>query len=240
MTERHKKLCGILAIIGMVLFVLLLGWFIGRPMLRFVSEPERFRIWVDSHGIWGKVAFVGMSVFQILIALIPGEPLEIGAGYAFGALEGTILCLISVAIGGALVVTLVRRFGIKLVEVFFSTEKIRSLKFLHSTRRLNFLIFLVFLLPGTPKDLLSYFVGLTPIRLRDFLIISTVARIPSIVTSTLGGDALGMQKYILATIAFAATLVISGIGILLYRRLCEKENKAAAEEVLPEEESRDR
>lgn len=115
MTDRQKKIWGIAAIIALVVFTGLLCWFVGRPMIRFVSEPDEFREWVDSHGIWGRVAFIGMVIFQIIVAIIPGEPLEIGAGYAFGALEGTILCLIGAVLGGAIVVLLVRRYGIRLV-----------------------------------------------------------------------------------------------------------------------------
>ena len=126
MTDRQKKIWGIATIIGLVVFMGLLCWFVGRPMIRFVSEPEKFRLWVDEHGIWGRLAFIGMVIFQIIVAIIPGEPLEIGAGYAFGAVEGTILCLTGAVLGGAIVVLLVRRYGIKLVEVFFPKEKIMS------------------------------------------------------------------------------------------------------------------
>ena len=225
MTDRHKKICGILVIIGLVIFTALLCWYVGRPMVKFVSQPEEFRLWVDSHGLWGRLAFVGMVIFQIVIAFVPGEPLEIGAGYAFGAVEGTLLCLAAAALGSALVVLLVRRFGVKLVEVFFPREKILSLRFLQDSKRLNLLVFMVFLIPGTPKDLLCYFVGLTDIRIRDWMLISFFARIPSVITSTIGGNALGEKNYVFAAAVFAATLLISIIGILLYRHICRKENE---------------
>lgn len=225
MNDRQKKIWGIAVIIGLVAFMGLLCWFVGRPMLRFVSEPEMFRQWVDGHGIWGRIAFIGMMIFQIIVAVIPGEPLEIGAGYAFGAVEGTILCLIGAVLGGAIVVMLVRRYGVKLVEVFFSREKIMSLRFMQDSRRLELLVFIVFLIPGTPKDLLCYAVGLTNLRMRDWLLISLVARIPSIITSTIGGNALGEQNYGFAVAVFAVTLTISLFGILIYRHICRKENE---------------
>lgn len=197
-------------------------------MIRFVSEPEKFRLWVDEHGIWGRLAFIGMVILQIIVAIIPGEPLEIGAGYAFGAVEGTILCLIGAVLGGAIVVLLVRRYGIKLVEVFFPKEKIMSLRFMQDSRRLELLVFIVFMIPGTPKDLLCYAVGLTNLRMRDWLWISLVARIPSIITSTIGGNALGERNYVFAAAVFAVTLLISLGGILLYRHICRKENEELA------------
>lgn len=228
MTDRQKKIWGIATIIGLVVFMGLLCWFVGRPMIRFVSEPEKFRLWVDEHGIWGRLAFIGMVIFQIIVAIIPGEPLEIGAGYAFGTVEGTILCLIGAVLGGAIVVLLVRRYGIKLVEVFFPKEKIMSLRFMQDSRRLELLVFIVFMIPGTPKDLLCYAVGLTNLRMRDWLWISLVARIPSIITSTIGGNALGERNYVFAAAVFAITLFISLGGILLYRHICRKENEELA------------
>lgn len=228
MTDRQKKIWGIATVIGLVVFMGLLCWFVGRPMIRFVSEPEKFRLWVDEHGIWGRLAFIGMVIFQIIVAIIPGEPLEIGAGYAFGTVEGTILCLIGAVLGGAIVVLLVRRYGIKLVEVFFPKEKIMSLRFMQDSRRLELLVFIVFMIPGTPKDLLCYAVGLTNLRMRDWLWISLVARIPSIITSTIGGNALGERNYVFAAAVFAVTLLISLGGILLYRHICRKENEELA------------
>lgn len=219
LTEAHKKKIYLFAIIVALIFIAAVGYLVGKPMVEFVREPERFRAWVDSSGFASRVIFVGMVVFQLIIALIPGEPLEMGAGYAFGAVEGTILCIIGCVIGSALVFLIVRRFGVKLVEVFFPREKIRSLRFLQDSRRLNLLTFIVFFIPGTPKDLLSYFIGLTDMKLGTWLCITAVARIPSIVTSTVTGDALGLKDYQFALIAFGVTLALSLLGILVYRRL---------------------
>lgn len=219
MTEGHKKLAAWLAGVVVVLFAVLVAWRIGVPMVQFVSQPQAFRDWVQEYGIWGKLLFVGMVILQVIVAIIPGEPLEIGAGYAFGAVEGTLLCLIGIVIGSTLVFLLVRKLGIRLVEVFFPIEKIRSLRFLQDSKRLNRLVFLVFFIPGTPKDLLCYFVGLTEMKLPTWVAISFFARIPSVVTSTLGGDALGTQSYLQAAIVFGAAGIISAVGLYFYHRL---------------------
>ena len=84
MTDRQKKIWGIATVIGLVVFMGLLCWFVGRPMIRFVSEPEKFRLWVDEHGIWGRLAFIGMVIFQIIVAIIPDRRrvcLRGGGGY---------------------------------------------------------------------------------------------------------------------------------------------------------------
>lgn len=104
-----------------------------------------------------------------------------GAGYAFGVVEATILCTIGSIIGCAIVFWLARKFGVKFVEAFFSIEKIQNLKFLHDERKRDILSFIIFLIPGMPKDLISYFMGLTDIKLSRWLVISTIARIPAII-----------------------------------------------------------
>ena len=220
LTTKQKKIISVILLVLFLGFSALVAWFIGKPMISLVSEPEKFRDWVESRGILGRLIFIGMTVFQVIIALVPGEPLEIGAGYAFGAVGGTLLCVAGVTIGSLLVFGLVRRFGIRLVEVFFDTGKIKQLKFLQNEKRLDLTTFIVFFLPGTPKDLLTYFVGLTDIKLSKFIFIVSVARMPSIITSTVGGSALGIKRYELAAIVFGGTVIISLLGLFIYNRIC--------------------
>lgn len=223
--KRHRKLASAVSVSVFILFSIAVFYFIGRPMLAFVSEPEKFRLWVFEKGFLGKLAFVGMMALQVIIAIIPGEPLEIGAGYAFGIWEGTFLCLIGQVIGSIVVFLFVKYVGIRAVEAFYSKEKIQSLKFLHEHKQLNLLVFILFFIPGTPKDILTYFVGLTPMNLLTFLLITFFARIPSVITSTIGGNAIGLQNYQFAIAAFAVTLLISVIGIMVYRKITKRHEK---------------
>ena len=222
LTEKQKKRLAAGAVVIFILFSAAVFWFVGRPMIRFARQPELFRAWVEQRGVWGKLAYVGMVLLQVLVAVIPGEPLEICGGYAFGALWGTVLCLLGALLGSVAVFAFVRRFGQPLVEVFFPREKLESLRFLHSSPRRDALLWLIFTVPGTPKDLLCYFAGLTDLSWGKWLLISSVGRIPSIVTSTIGGDALGVQNYQFALIAFAVTLAISGVGLLIHRAVCRR------------------
>ena len=228
--EQRRKRTVALAGLGLVIvFMIVVFWFVGKPMLQFVSEPEQFREWVDSSGVWGRLAFIGMVMFQVFVAIIPGEPLEIGAGYAFGAVEGTLLCILATTLSSMAIFLIVKRYGMKFVTLFVTEEKIHSLKFLQNTHRLNLIAFLLFFIPGTPKDVLTYIVGLTPMRLRTWVLIATVARIPSVITSTIGGDALGTQNYLFAVIVFVVTALISGVGVLAYRKITQHHQKKEQE-----------
>lgn len=223
-TEKHGKIIAGTAVALFVLLSVFVFFQIGRPLIRFLSEPEKFQQWLDTYGIWSRLCYMGMVALQVFFAIIPGEPFEIFGGYAFGAWEGTLLYLAAAWLGGVAVFYFVRRFGVRAVEIFFSREKLDSLKFLHSSPKKDAILFFLYSVPGTPKDLLCYFAGLTDIDARRWLIFSLVGRLPSVVTSTFGGEALSSQNYIAAIVMFAVTLVISGIGALVYYRLCSKHN----------------
>ena len=232
LTSKQKKIIAS-AIIGLILIGMgLLMWLIGKPLIRFASEPERFREWVDQRGIWGRLAYIGMVVLQIIVAIIPGEPLEIAGGYAFGALEGTFLCLLASFIGSIIVFALVRKFGIKLVEIFFSKEKLQSVRFLKTSPKKDLLFLIIFMIPGTPKDLLCYYAGLTDIRFPVWLVICSLGRLPSIITSTVGGSAIGDKSYLFAVIVFVVTVLISVVGLLIYNHICKKhENETKQDKI---------
>ena len=225
LTEQQKKTLSVLAIVIFVLLSAALAWFVGRPMVRFARQPEQFRAWVDGHGAWGPLAYAAMVFLQVLVAIIPGEPLEISGGYAFGAVQGTVLCMLGAFLGSVVVFAFVRRFGRELVEVFFPKEKIESLRFLQSSPKRDLLFWIVFVVPGTPKDLLCYFAGLTDLSWGKWLLICSAGRLPSIITSTVGGSAVGGRQYLFAILVFAGTMALSAVGLLIYRGLCRRHEK---------------
>ena len=200
-----------------------LTWFLWKKVGIFeLDHISEFQTRIDSFGAWGWLVALGIQVLQVIVALIPGEVVEVGCGMAFGTWGGLLICLAGSAIGSALIFLLVRKFGVKLVEVFVSREKINSLKFLNNERKLKSIIFLVFFTIGTPKDLLTYFAGLTNIKFHEFLIISTVARIPSIISSILVGDKLSEGNFVTSILIFGASAVLGLMGVVAYNKFVDK------------------
>lgn len=222
MTDRHKKGAKAVLFLLASLFVFAVTAYMGKPLLETVEDPEAFRSFAQEKGWLSRVIFVALVFFQVVVALIPGEPLEICAGIVFGSVEGTVLCLVGIFLGSAAVFFLVRKLGIKFVELFFSVEKIRSLHFLQNQRRLYTVLFLLMAIPGTPKDLISYFVPVTRISMWKWLFLTTAARIFSVVTSTVGGDALGEGKYLFAVVVFAVTCCLGLLGVCFFNRFSKK------------------
>lgn len=231
--RRRRKIVSISSLLVLIAFFTVITICVGKPMVENLSDPEGFRRWVDAHGPWGRLAFAGMMTLQVVVAMIPGEPLEIAAGYVFGNMEGLGLCLLGAAVGTAVIFGFTKLFGVKMVEAFVSREKIESIRFLHNPEKRNMLVFILFFIPGTPKDVITYFIGLTSMRLRTFLLLSSLGRIPSVITSTIVGNALGNQNYTAAVLVFVITGLAAAAGMWVYHVICNK--RAHKNNMVPQE-----
>ena len=218
--ERKRKWLAGISIAVVAVLVVLLTLFIWN-WLRSFSQDD-FRDYIQSFGAAGWLVLLGLQFLHVFIALIPGELLETAAGYAFGPWIGTAICYIGVALASSLIFVLTRRYGVKLVEIFVERERINELRFLNTERKRNNLIFLLYFIPGTPKDLLTYFVGLTDIKLSTFLVLSMIARIPSVISSTFGGHLLGEERYTGAIILYGITGLVSALGLWGYNVYLKK------------------
>lgn len=174
---------------------------------------------VNSFGIFTPLAFIVLQFLQVVIAFVPGEPVELMGGVLFGALGGLLLCSIGSLLGTIVVFYAVQRFGKPLVDTFVSEEKLSKFKILNNEKRLEKTVFLLFLLPGTPKDALNYFVPLTKMHPAKFFMLSTLARTPSVITSTMMGASLGEGNWLKSAIVFGVTCLIIGLGFLIKKRL---------------------
>ena len=218
--QRRRKLLAGISLAVVLLLMAAVTLFVSRWFSSFSQED--FREYVRSFGALAPLVMLGLQILQVFIALIPGEIVESAAGFVLGPWLGTAVCYLGICLASTLIFTLTRRYGVQLVEVFVSREKINELRFLNTEQKRNTLIFLLFFIPGTPKDLLTYIVGLTDIRLRTFLLLSMVARIPSVITSTFGGHLLGEERYIGAVILYGITGLLSLLGMAGYNRYLKK------------------
>lgn len=188
----------------------------------FLGKLEDF---IDSLGIFGVVVMILMMITQIVIAFLPGEPFELAAGVMYGTFGGLIVSLIACFIGSSIVFLLVRKFGKKLTMKFFTEEKLSKYKFIGTAHNRNKLLFIIFLLPGTPKDLLTYFAPLTPIKYGSYIFIATIARIPSIISSTMAGHSLISGNLNATMVIYAITFGITGIGVIIDSLIQKHRNK---------------
>lgn len=225
--KKKEKIKRVSLGIFIVIITLLLTYLIGKPIIGLLKDTDKLKYLISEYGFLGKIVFILIAAIQVVFALIPSEALEIGAGYLFGTVEATLLCLIGISLGSSVVILLTQKYGRKFVNLFYSDEKIDNIKLFKNEKKLKILLFLIFLIPGTPKDLITYVVGLTELKLSSYLLITSLARIPSIVISTIAGSAVAENKYNLALLFFGLSAITGIIGFLIYKLCFNKKNNVS-------------
>ena len=194
------------------------------PMIKDLSTPsgqQAFKQRISDTGFLGVLTLFGLQFAQIFLFVIPGEPIEILAGICYGGLWGTIFIMVSAAIISAFIYLLVHKLGRKFIYDFIAKEKIEKIensKVFQDPRTIRFIIFLLFFIPGTPKDLLTYIAALLPIKPLDFIIISTIARFPSVISSTLAGENILAGNWQFSLIIYGVTFLVVGIVVVIMRK----------------------
>jgi uncharacterized membrane protein YdjX (TVP38/TMEM64 family) len=212
-----------ISIIAVLIFICLTIYLF--PIIKNLSTTEgqvQFKNMVSDSGLYGMLMLFGLQVAQIVLAVLPGEPLEFLSGMCYGTIGGTIFILVSVAITTALIFMLVRKFGEKYIYEFFKKEKIdkiKNSKLFKNPQKVEFIMMILFLIPGTPKDLLVYIGGLLPIKPLRFVLISTFARIPSVISSTIAGANIANGNFKIGVLAYVITFLLTGLFILLINKL---------------------
>lgn len=202
----------------LILAFILLYIFFGKTLTEFVTDTESFRLWLNNYKELSGAVFVFIRAFQTVIKIIPAEPLEIAAGYAFGTWGGLALCSLGSFIGSLIIVFLAEKLGSKFVSAFINEEQLSSLSLINNNKNQQLFLFIFYLIPATPKDILTYVAGSLKINMMQFFVITTIARIPSILTSTICGAQLGQNNITAAAAIFIATAAVSLICALLYNK----------------------
>lgn len=197
----------------------LLCWEYLPGLLAWLADARAVRAFVSDHAFVSRLAMLGINIVQVLLAFLPGEPVELASGYAFGFWEGTALCLVASGLATSMIYWATRRWGWKLVGLFFDRSLFDRFSWLKSAKRLELIMLIVFLIPGTPKDFLTYFAGLTNMRFLPVVLIATFGRIPSIVTSTIAASAVGSGNWPLVACTLVASAFLLAVGGLMCRRL---------------------
>lgn len=227
----NKKVKRLLLYLGGAL-LLAAGALLAYPFLKMLDgemTEERLmaaKTVLDRLGAFKYLAVLLLQILQVLIAFLPGEPMEILAGYMCGTLGGLAVCLLGVAIGTAIIYLTVMKLGGRLVDRVGNSKPYEKLRFLKNKAARDGLLFLLFFIPGTPKDVLTYFAPLLKIDLFRLLLIVTVARIPSIISSTYIGATLSKGDLSFSLLVFILTGAVGLAGIAVNDLILERKGKS--------------
>ncbi len=214
--DKKKK---IIRIIVLIIFLVAMGviTYFFIPMiksLRTQAGREALQTRVKSYGVFAPGIYFLICLVQVVVAMIPGEPLELAGGVLFGGFNGFFLCILGITLGEVVVYYLVKLIGKPFIDAMMSKETYNKFKILNDEKRLETVIFILFLIPGTPKDALTYFVPLTKIKPSKYFVLSSLARVPSVISSTIVGANISKGNWAVGIVVFGVIAVIGLVGIL--------------------------
>ena len=161
----------------------------------------------------------GMQILQVIICIIPGQPIQLAASYLFGVLKGYLISIVGAVIGAFAAFYIAKELGKDALETIFGEEKVNDYhRKLNSGKGLT-AVLLIYLIPGIPKDLVAYVAGISDMRLRPFLIVSTIGRSPGMLGSLLTGYFISRRNYAAIGILAAVTAVILIICFIRRKQL---------------------
>lgn len=187
------------------------------PMTQFFSNPEALRAWVEECGVLGPLAFMLLQFVQTVVAPIPGNVVGVLGGYLFG-IWGIFWSLIGSALGFLMVFWLSRRFGRPLVEKIVKKESLDKFDFVFGKRG-PMILFLIFLIPGLPDDVVCYIAGLTEIPIRRLLAMVVIGRLPAVIANNLIGTGLGDGNYSMVIVFSVVAAILIAVIYLQQERI---------------------
>ena len=195
------------------------------PLFKDIFEPggvDRVIERIQDAGAAGVLVLLALQFIQVVVAFIPGEVTQMAAGMLYGPLWGSLLILFGCAISSAFVYELVHRLGAPFVKDLISDQHLKKFQDFEKTGRLNIIVFILFLIPGLPKDVFTYITPLTHMSMKNFVLISNFARIPGIVLSTYAAAGLVSGNIVESVIIFAVTAIVAVVALLVYSRMTKK------------------
>ena len=216
-SERTWQILGLILVAALLIVVGASGW---TPLRELLSDPERLRAIVIGWGAWGPLALIGLQVAQVLIAPLPGQVLGLVGGYVYGPWLGTLINMAGTLLGSGLAMWLARRFGRPLVHHFVSPRWLDRLDGL-AVKRGAAVFFLIFLLPFLPDDAACFVAGLSPLPLKELLLLAAVGRLPGVfIPNWLGAHAAGLSA--IQWVAIALLLVPAAVAFWRWQETIER------------------
>jgi uncharacterized membrane protein YdjX (TVP38/TMEM64 family) len=226
--ERNKKLkAGVyIFLIAVFAAAVVYGTIkLGPYITRMASTPDQLREVLKGYGWKSVPVFILLQMAQVIIAAIPGEVVQIAGGYVFGIWLGTLYSLTGIVAGSVIVFFVARLLGYSLVKIFVSQKNLEKFDFMMNGSKSEIIMFILFLIPGIPKDILTYIAGLTPIKPLKFFIIITVARFPALLASSVIGANIQERNYTVAIIISVIAVVLFIAGVLLKDKIIDRMHK---------------
>ncbi len=223
--KKRKLVFYIILIIPFVALLIYLGIRFGPGLTELSRKPEEFRELLNSYGWTGIIIFIGIQILQVVVAAIPGEFVQIAGGYIYGTIFGTLYSLTGIVLGSVIVFFAARLLGYPVVKLLVSQKQLERFSFMLNNSRSDAAMLILFLIPGIPKDILTYIAGITPVKPLKFFVIITIGRLPALLGSSYIGHHTQLGNYSVAIIVLVAAIILFMAGLIFKDRIIEWTNK---------------
>jgi len=203
----------------LLVVIFLVMWFFREQFFRIFSSPQSVRDWVLGWGLVAPLVFIALQFVQVVLFVIPGEVTQVAGGYLFGMWLGAFYSVIGICIGSTVNFFLGRILGVPFVQAVFGAERLKRFANILTSKRATTAFFLLFAIPGIPKDALSYVAGLSSLGFGWFLLVSTVGRLPGILGSSAIGGAAARQMWLTVGFIVLAATILLVVGLFNRERL---------------------
>ena len=228
--KRGLTVADIVKLAGLIAVFVLMGAAVAAmwPSLSGIFEEgglEALVKTVQQAGALGVAMLLGLQLLQVIVAFIPGEVVQVAAGMMYGPWWGGIIIAVGACLASALVYLLVHWLGAPFVRSMVSDSFMSKFRSFEASGRLDTVVFILFLIPGMPKDVFTYLVALTDMRLGPFLLLSTLGRVPGIFVSTYAASSVANGDMAQGIVIFIVVAIIAVVGILMRDRIIERLEK---------------
>jgi uncharacterized membrane protein YdjX (TVP38/TMEM64 family) len=211
-SSRENRWRALLGLLGVTLGFVVLYLAVQR-YASFVFEAEELRVWIGQFGPFAPAVFVAVQFLQVILAPIPGQVVALVAGYLFGPVAGTVYSMVGVVAGSAVAFSISKVYGRSAVERLIDERLLAQFDgFVEEVGAVGLLVFVA--IPGLPDDAVCFLAGLTTFRLRTFLVLIGIGRLPAYVLTVYAGGSLAAGRLIEAVIALAAIVAFLVVGYL--------------------------
>lgn len=202
----HKRAYIILAMVAVFLIAAAYEYY--SQYFEVLKNPKEIKRVILSYGRYSELAFLALQIIQVVAFFIPGELVQIAGGYIYGAFLGGLLTLLGITLGSAIVYGIARAYGKPFIKLIISKKHLNFFEKILKLGSINYIVFLLYLIPGIPKDVLAYVCGISEISFKNFILYSTLGRIPGIfISAYFGSKIYSGNKIILIIIAVLMTVL---------------------------------
>jgi Uncharacterized conserved protein len=208
---------GLKMVLGGLFFALLIFVSVkaGPAIVPIACNPGKFAKWLESYGPFSMAAYIALQALVMILTPIPSEALLFTGGYLYGVIPGAACSLAAISCGTMFAFAVAHHFGMPLVKTLIPSKLWQKFGNIQQNPLLEWGVFLFFLIPGLPKDALTYVVGLTTARISRSLLIVLIARTPGIIISSYIGANLRDQNYLPLFVGLSIVSVLILIGLML-------------------------